>query len=206
MQNKIMKILKRGAEAVLYKTDGSLIKNRIKKNYRIAQIDSQLRRQRTKLEARLLSEARRAGVATPQVFSVEENKIIMEFIDGKRLKELINKTNEKNREWIARSIGSAIGMLHNAGIIHGDLTTSNMIMKGEKIFFIDFGLGSFSKRIEDFAMDLSVLKEALKSTHYKYLNMLWQNIIRSYKEGNPDADKVLARLEEIEKRGRYVRR
>ncbi len=201
-----MKIIKRGAEAVLYRTDGSIVKDRIKKNYRISEIDNELRTQRTRLEARLLSEGRRSGVATPQVFSVEENRIVMEHIEGERLKELINKTDEKSRKWIANLIGISVALLHNAGIIHGDLTTSNMILKGKKIYFIDFGLGSFSKRIEDFATDLSVLKEALKSTHYKYLNSLWQNIIKAYKEKNPNAEKVLAQLENIEKRGRYVKR
>lgn len=201
-----MKIIKRGAEAVLYKTDSQVVKNRIKKNYRIAEIDEPLRKQRTKIEARLLSEARRAGIATPQVFSVEENKINMEYIRGERLKELLNSCNNKKRIMLAREIGSAIALLHNSGVIHGDLTTSNMILKGEKIFFIDFGLGGFSKRIEDFAMDMSVLKEALKSTHYRYLNMLWQNIVKAYKEKNHDAGVVLRRLEGIEKRGRYAKR
>ncbi len=201
-----MKIIKRGAEAVLYKMDSQIIKDRIKKNYRIAELDNELRRQRTKLEARLLSEARRSGVATPQVFSVEENRIVMEHIEGERLKELINKTDEKSRKWIANHIGISVALLHNSEIIHGDLTTSNMILEGKKIYFIDFGLGSFSKRIEDFATDLSVLREALKSMHYKYLNSLWQNIIKAYKEKNPNADATLKQLEQIEKRGRYVER
>lgn len=201
-----MEIIKRGAEAVLYKSGSSLIKDRIKKNYRISEIDSELRKHRTTLEAKLLSESRRSGVAAPQVFSVENCKITMEFIKGERLKEFLKCCDSDQRIEIAGMIGRAVAALHNNGIVHGDLTTSNMILKNKKVYFIDFGLGEFSRRIEDLATDLSVLKEALKSTHYKYLNTLWNNIIKAYKEKNPDADKVLMRLEEIEKRGRYVKR
>jgi len=96
--------------------------------------------------------------------------------------------------------------MHKNGIVHGDLTTSNMILKNNKIYFIDFGLGEFSKRIENFAIDLSVLKEAFKSTHFKHLNLLWQSFIKGYKQTNDKSKEVLESLNEIEKRGRYVKR
>ena len=203
-----MKIIKRGAEAVLYLDNSHLVKERVKKSYRLAQIDERLRKLRTRKEARLLSEAKRLGVETPNMFAVDENnfKITMEFVDGKRLKEFLNETDDKNREKTAEKIGKAVGLLHKNGIIHGDLTTSNMILKNDKIYFIDFGLGDFSKRIENQAVDLSVLKEAFKSTHFKHLNLLWESFIKGYKQTNNNFNKVLDTLNDIEKRGRYVKR
>lgn len=206
------KVIARGAEAVLYrkKLDGqqALVKERIKKSYRLPEIDSELRLQRTRREARLLSEARRRGVLTPKVFSVDEKgcRIIMEFIKGKRLKELFNEVSEKEAAGIAENVGAQIGVMHSGGIVHGDLTTSNMILSEGKIYFVDFGLGEFSQRIEDFATDMSVLKEAIKSTHFKRLALLWNGVVKGYKSTNPNSESVLKRIEDIEKRGRYSKR
>jgi TP53 regulating kinase-like protein len=203
-----MKIIKRGAEAVLYLDKDKLVKERIKKNYRLSQIDTELRKSRTKREAKLISEAGRCGVNTPRIFSVDEegSKISMEYINGKRLKEFLNETDDKNRRKVAEEIGKSVGLLHKYGIAHGDLTTSNMILKDKKIYFIDFGLGEFTKRSESLAVDLSVLKEAFKSTHFKHLNLLWNSFIKGYKQTNDSFNKVLDTLDDIEKRGRYVKR
>ena len=203
-----MKIIKRGAEAILYLDDSNLIKERVKKSYRVPQIDEKLRKLRTRKEANLISRAKRIGVETPNIISVDEKnyKIKMDFIDGKRLKEFINETDDINRRKVAEEIGKSIGLLHKNGIVHGDLTTSNMILKDDKIFFIDFGLGEFSNRIENQATDLSVLKEAFKSTHFKHLNLLWENLIKGYKQTNSNFNKVLDTLDDIENRGRYVKR
>ncbi len=200
-----MKIIKRGAEAILYLENNQLVKERIKKGYRINELDNEIRKYRTREESRLLSGARRCGVETPKIFSVDEKgfKIIMEFVDGERLKELINENPEKGVK-LAEDIGKSVGLIHCHGIVHGDLTTSNMIYKNNKIFFIDFGLGEFSQRTEDFGVDLAVLREAFKSTHFKYLNDLWNNFIKGYKQTNPKWEKVFKALEDIEKRGRYV--
>ena len=203
-----MKIIKRGAEAVLYIEDSFLVKERVKKSYRLSEIDEKLRKLRTRKEAKLLNEAKRIGVETPKIFSIDEKgfKIFMEFIDGKRLKEFFNETDDKNRKWVAEDVGKSVGLLHKNGIVHGDLTTSNMILKDNKIFFIDFGLGDFSNRIENHAVDLSVLREAFKSTHFKHIDLLWERFIKGYKQTNDKFNKVLDTLNDIEKRGRYVKR
>lgn len=200
-----MNIIKRGAEAILYKEGEELVKDRIKKSYRIKEIDDPLRKQRTNSEARLLSEARRAGVSAPKVFSVEENKIKMEFIDGTRIKELIYQ-EDSDKGSIAEQIGKSVGLLHSHNIVHGDLTTSNMIMHDGKIYFIDFGLGFQTSRIEDFGIDLSVFKEALKSTHIVHLALLWERFISGYVQTNSNSKLILNALENIETRGRYIRR
>jgi len=103
-------------------------------------------------------------------------------------------------------VGRLIGKLHSAGIIHGDLTTSNMIMKDGKLYFIDFGLGFFSRKLEDQGTDLKLLKEALKSTHFKIMDVCWKNILKGYRTEYPKAEMVLKRVEDIEKRARYKQR
>jgi len=205
-----MQILKRGAEAILYlDSEKNLVKERIKKSYRLPQIDSKLRAERTRAEARLINEASRAGVSVPRVFDVDEKemKIVMEFLEGARLKEIFNSEIARvEKENLAEKIGESVGKLHSHSLVHGDLTTSNLIFHNNKIFFIDFGLGFQSSRPEDFATDLSVLKEALKSTHFKDLNSLWEQIILGYRKTFPEAEKVFKALENIELRGRYVER
>ena len=102
-----MKLIKQGAEAKLFlsKKDGQkiLIKDRIKKNYRISQIDEKIRKSRTSQEFNLLSEARRNRVPTPKILDVDKknHKIIMEFIEGERIKELLNKSDKKSIKKLA---------------------------------------------------------------------------------------------------------
>jgi Kae1-associated kinase Bud32 len=207
-----MKLIKQGAEAKLFldKIDDQdvIIKDRIKKKYRIKQIDEKIRKSRTSLEYNLLTSAKRAGVPTPKIIEIDKknHKIIMEYIDGERIKELLNESDRKTIEKICFEIGKLVGRLHKRGIIHGDLTTSNMILRGEYIYFIDFGLGFFSGKIEDQGTDLKLLLEALKSTHFKILGLCWNNIIKGYKEEYENSEQVLKKIEEIQKRARYMKR
>lgn len=205
-----MEVVRRGAEAILYlgtfEGQKVLVKERTRKSYRIPEIDSRLRKQRIRGEVKLITEARKCGVMTPQIFHVDENefKIFMEFVEGIRIKEFLNEPGKV--EDICREIGRSIGKLHSHDIIHGDLTTSNMILKGGKVYFIDFGLGEFSKRIEDKAVDLNLLYEALRSTHYKILDTCWNEILIGYSEEYGKSEEVLRQIKEIEKRARYAKR
>lgn len=207
-----MEIIYRGAESIIYldKYEGkkALVKERIKKGYRINEIDQKLRKERTRKEVNLLRRAREVGVFTPQVLHVDEkdHKIIMEFIDGIRIKEFLNSANEDEIKKVCFEIGKLIGKLHSNKIVHGDLTTSNMILKEGKIYFIDFSLGNFSNRIEDYGVDLNLLYEALKSTHFKILKICWDSIVNGYKAEFKDSEKVFKKIEEIEKRARYMER
>lgn len=206
-----MQILKRGAEAILYLEkigeEKVLVKERIKKGYRINELDFRLRKSRTRKEVKLLNEARKIGVMTPKIFEVDEKsgKIVMEFVDGILIKEYFDFAKKEEIEKVCFEIGKAIAKLHLAGIIHGDITTSNMILKNGDIYFVDFGLGEFSNRIESKAVDLRLLREAINATHSKILEICWKNILKGYKEYK-DANKVLMQLEEIRKRARYVER
>jgi Kae1-associated kinase Bud32 len=210
-------IIAQGAEAVIRKDGGAIVKDRVGKGYRIKEIDSALRKKRTKLEARLIREARRSGVMTPQVVEENEFSIKMDFVSGKRLKEFVNGRNFRT---VAKRVGSAVALLHNYNIIHGDLTTSNMIVnKGKSdgvspqqrkestdnfsIYFIDFGLGFFSQRAEDKATDLHVLKEAITATHFDIAERFWAAVLDAYVRNYEGNGKVIKALSKIEKRGRY---
>ncbi|MBI4170435.1 MAG: Kae1-associated serine/threonine protein kinase [Candidatus Aenigmarchaeota archaeon] len=199
-----MQILSRGAEAVLYVgDDGALVKERVKKGYRLHAIDNNLRKKRTRGEAKLMREARRAGVSTPQIREEGEYSIKMDFIDGRKVRDILSNKNMKE---LCEKIGEATGRMHSYDIIHGDLTTSNMIFSAGKVFFIDFGLGFQSRRTEDKAVDLRLLKQALDSTHYNIAEKAWKIILKAYERNNSDAGKVIKTLQEIEKRGRYAKR
>ncbi|HLD57639.1 MAG TPA: KEOPS complex kinase/ATPase Bud32 [archaeon] len=211
-----MKILNRGAEAILYLEEKGgrkvLVKERIQKNYRVKQLDSKLRKDRTGWEVGLLDKAKRNGLPVPRVLDSTDYKIEMEFLDGEKLKDVLNKKSKKEAAEIARQIGSTVANLHSVGIVHGDLTTSNMILGSKEegrvrgtvgsLYLIDFGLGKNSAKVEDQATDLYLLYEAIKSTHFEILDLVWKNILEGY-EGHPKYKEVMKRFGEIAKRRRY---
>ncbi|RLF94795.1 Kae1-associated kinase Bud32, partial [Thermococci archaeon] len=186
-----------------------VIKKRIKKGYRLKEIDLHLRRSRTILESRLIHEAKKY-IRTPTIFEIDRDEcyIVMEYVEGERVKELLEKVNSEKREEICLKIGNMVGKLHKNGIIHGDLTTSNMIYRLNEIYLIDFGLGEFSREIEKQGVDMHLLKEALQSTHYKYFLEDFETVMKGYAYivGNEKKKEILKRINEIEKRGRYVQR
>lgn len=198
-----MEILQIGAEAVIYKDGKRVIKRRVEKRYRIKELDEKIRRRRTKREAKLMEDARRVGVLTPKIIDVKNFEIVMEYIHGKKVKDILNKVDNKKRKFICETIGKYVGKLHSFDIIHGDLTTSNFLIRGNEIYLIDFGLGFYSSRIEDKATDLRLLYEVLKSTHFKILKDIWKIILNSYKRTFADAEKIIERLEKIKSRVRY---
>lgn len=204
-----MNLIRKGAEANLYLAEFKelyfpwnqekiLIKKRISKGYRVPELDYELRLRRTLHEAKLLHEAKKY-VNTPFVYEVNQKEciIVMEYVEGVRAKEKLNTD-------IAFKIGLNISRLHTGGIIHGDITTSNIIVKLNNIYFIDFGLGEFTEEIEAQAVDLHLLKQTLKSTHHAHWKNLWNSIVKGYQKEN--AAFILERIADIEKRGRYIKR
>lgn len=209
-----MEVVARGAEAVLYADvlEGRkvLVKERVRKGYRLPRIDERLRRERTNHEVKLLTDARAAGVPTPQLLDVDmaSSKITMEFVEGERVKELLEHARPAQAEKTCEQIGESVGKLHSRGITHGDLTTSNMIVQKDtgRIYFIDFGLGGYSKRVEDKAVDMKLLHDALKAAHYKILKRCWRSIVEGYRRAYKNAEEVIEQIEEIEGRMRYAER
>ncbi len=177
----------KGAEAIvkLGKLIGKkvVIKDRIPKKYRIEEIDQRLRKERTKKEARLLHKAKLSGVRCPTVLEVEEFRLVLELLPGKR----------KMNKDIAYKAGEILAKLHDAGIIHGDFTVANLLYDRKILSVIDFGLGFFSTEIEHKAIDVFTM---INSTPYQ------KSFLDGYKKHN-DYKKVLDRMEIIKKRTRY---
>lgn len=196
------KLIAHGAEAKLFRFENRLVKERIKKSYRLKQIDEKIRKFRTKREAKMLQKLD----FVPKVLDVDDKKKIieMDFIDGKLVKNILDKLSTKKREEICRKIGENIAKLHNLDIIHGDLTTSNFIFN-KKVYFIDFGLSFVSNRIEDKAVDLHLLKQALESKHYRHFEECFDFVLDGYKKVK-DFEKIINRLGKVESRGRYKRK
>ena len=196
-------IISQGAEAVLRKDKNTIIKDRIPKSYRLPILDERLRRQRTKREAKLLQKASKL-IPVPEVIeSDDKEKITMQFIKGEKLSDSLDKM--KNKIEVCKMIGKNIAKLHDNNIIHGDLTTSNMIYskKENKLYFIDFGLGFESfKGAEDKAVDLHLIKQALEAKHFKFYESFFNAVLEGYKTSK-HATETLKRLQLVEKRGRY---
>ena len=193
------KVIAQGAEAILIRQGNKLIKERIKKNYRHPILDEKLRKLRTRKEAKLLNSVS----FSPNVINSDDKKmtIEMEFIDGKLIKNILDNLTKKQQQEICKEIAKNIEELHSKNIIHGDLTTSNMILKKNKVYFIDFGLGYNSEKTEDKAVDLKLLKQALDSKHYKHSDFLFNEILKNY-----NIKEVKERLKKVEQRGRYKRK
>jgi len=160
-------------------------------------------------EPHIIHKAKEAGVPTPTIFmvNVAEANIIMEFVEGKQVKEVLDNVSKEERLSLCALIGRMIGRLHNHGIIHGDLTTSNMILTSYgKVVFVDFGLSERSIELEPKGVDLHLMKRTLHSTHYKHAKESYKAVMEGYAEsvGAEEAKKVTAKIREIEKRGRYV--
>lgn len=214
-----MTLMKKGAEANLHLEDFSevlhpagtgqvIVKHRISKRYRVPQLDLQLRESRTALEAKLFADAKVAGVPTPAVYEVDRvgMRIVMEFIEGKQVKLVLDRLNPAERRKLCQLIGRQIARLHRAGIVHGDLTTSNMILTREgRVFFVDFGLGEYNPSLEARGVDLHLLKRALQSIHFRITDEAYRAVLAGYRrEFGKGAGEVIERAEEIERRGRYI--
>jgi len=200
------KIIAQGAEAILIRQDGKLIKRRIHKGYRSIELDKKIRTGRTRREAKILEKAH-GIIPVPKIISVNEktSEIDMGYVEGKKLSDHLDDFESKQALEICRMMGQNIAKLHNHGLMHGDLTTSNMIFseKEKKLYFIDFGLGFHSERAEDKAVDLHLLKQALESRHFKKWEAYFKEVMKSYGKECKESRRVLAQFKKVEARGRY---
>ncbi len=189
-----------GAEAVIRLNGNEVVKERISKSYRHPEIDEDLRKTRTRREAKVISKLKEAGVPCPELKEMDDSemKVVMEFIDGDKVRDVLHNNPEK----LGEEIGEILGKMHNANIIHHDLTTSNMILRNEKIHFIDFGLSFFSQKAEDKAVDIHLLDRAMESYHHKIYPACFDAAIRGYKKSCATHSEVLSRFEQVKSRGR----
>ncbi|MFX1474556.1 MAG: KEOPS complex kinase/ATPase Bud32 [Promethearchaeota archaeon] len=205
-------VLAKGAEAMLFLEQWYGIrvvrKHRIPKSYRVESLDKRLRHERTIREARTINVAKRAGVPTPIIYSVnlETATIIMEYIEANRLMEHLETLSSSKQQKVFKQIGKSVALLHHTHICHGDLTTSNMLLHTSgKVYFIDFGLATTTHSIEDYGTDIHLLRRALNSTHHTS----WRECFNAFKDGYQNeygrgASRIFRQVEAIESRGRYI--
>ncbi|GAB7322300.1 hypothetical protein MBLNU13_g03278t1 [Cladosporium sp. NU13] len=223
-------LITQGAEALLYRTTfltpstPAALKIRPTKPWRHPALDKRLTRQRVLAEARVLLKCAKEGVRVPAVLGVswEEGWVAAEWIEGPTVKAAVRGRRvegegaEEGLRALMRRIGGAVGRLHAVGVVHGDLTTSNMMLAPEKggaagegegglegeIVLIDFGLAAQTVQEEDRAVDLYVLERAFGSTHPREEGMFGE-VLEGYREAFPKGSKgTLRRLEDVRMRGR----
>jgi N6-L-threonylcarbamoyladenine synthase/protein kinase Bud32 len=204
-----------GAEATVVLEDGIVTKRRLPREYRHERLDARLRRERTRIEARLTSQARRKGVPTPVLRDVdpEEGVLVFEHVGDADLRDDLTEAH-------VRAVGRHLATIHDAGFVHGDPTTRNVRVSREvsdtrtsepvsasaastdRTYLIDFGLGYFTDDPEDYAMDLHVLEQSLTGTADN-AEPLIDAARKAYRAESDTAETVLERLREIGDRGRY---
>lgn len=202
----VFRKIAQGAEAVITADSKIVSKQRVQKRYRHPMLDILLRRQRSRHEARMMQRLHDMGFPVPEILSVDEKEsaISMEFVKGKLVKDLL----ATNPSGLSREIGKNVAALHSADIIHGDLTTSNMIrsVKDGRVHFIDYGLSFISLKEEDKAVDLFMLRKGLEAKHYDIADDCFRAVVESYKKNYLRSSAVLERLAKVEKRGRHKKR
>ena len=157
----------------------------------------------------MIRSAKRAGVGAPYLFFVdtESSTLVMEFVDGQRMKDLVSQIPAKETAALFELLGAGVANLHRAGIMHGDLTTANVLRRDGKLVFVDFGLSVHSSRVEDHAVDLRLIKETIVGAHSDVAQHAISSLFEGYGRGvgAKRAGAVLRQLRSIERRGRYAR-
>lgn len=213
-----------GAEAEVWKGTWfgtqAVRKQRRPRSWRHPDLDHRLGVRRMISEARLLIRSRKAGLSVPAVLDLdyEGGQLVLEHLSGKPLIDVLNAPDgdADDVEATLRRVGEAVRMLHREAITHGDLSTNNVLIEGEQIHLIDFGLASIEYDVERFGIDLHVLDEILGASHPQWQGAIdW--VIEGYLEAEaqcgpapvlqggtiPTAREVHARLEDIRTRVRY---
>lgn len=205
----VKKLICQGAEAKIFFDGENILKYRISKKYRHPIIDNKIRFSRTRREARILFKAHKFGINVPNVLnfnekksiSLEKDKILLEYIDGEKLSDFLEFYSRSKQDKIMELFGKQVELLHENNIVHSDLTTSNVIFSKKEIYIIDFGLSYISRKIEDKAVDIHLLKQALNAKHYNNFDKLYKSFRKGY---NPyEKNRIFDQLEKVESRGRY---
>ena len=171
-------------------------------------IDANIRKERTIKEASAIRDGKIAGARLPSILGLdlERSTIIMTFIDGLLARDTIDTMSNSRRASLLEELGRQVGYLHSAGITHGDLTTSNIIVPAdEKPFMVDFGMARKSTDREDHGSDLHLLQRSLIATHALDAASSLRRVSKGYREvvGEEMARSSLRKAAEIARRGRY---
>jgi len=206
-----METIALGAESIIYKVrrwDRPLIlKWRQTKPYLFRDIDSQLNRLRTGRECKMLTMARTLGVPTPAVYSVDlvNHTILMDYIEGTQFKQIVDTLSSTRLSQLCHLFGRLIAFLHRGDIVHGDPTTSNLIVDDDfRLWMVDFGLSEMNATVEMKGVDLHLLRRALETTHWDLEDIMLKATLEGYTQTlEEDANDILSRMNEIRERGRY---
>ena len=207
------RLLYRGAEADVIRGEwqglDAVYKVRVPLPYRHPALDETIRRQRTIREAEMLHQAKGAGVRAPYVYDVDVpgSTLVMEFVEGTRVKDLLHGAGKGDVGPVFYEFGRNTALLHAAGIMHGDLTTANVVQRGGQLVFLDFGLSVRTERVEDQAVDLRLIKETLVGAHASISQEALESLTGGYASvlGDARTRAVFKQLRGIERRGRYAR-
>lgn len=207
-----------GAEAVLvsgrFLGRPAVLKMRRPKGYRHPELEASIRSGRTRAEARALRDARAAGVRTPAVLDADtrEGRLVLEMVEGPTVRAALDGLSPEDRRRVAFALGSSLGAIHAAGMVHGDPTTSNFILErlegqGSPVLAVlDISLGGRADGVEERGVDLRLLSEAFESTHHLHSD-LFQVVMDGYVASFPrGAEEAMERMAAIASRGRYVSR
>ncbi|MHA2501279.1 MAG: KEOPS complex kinase/ATPase Bud32 [Candidatus Kariarchaeaceae archaeon] len=201
----VKEVIALGAEARIYETSlfgvPILGKERFPKTYRSEQIDFKLRKERSTQEARILLLAFGHHLPVPRLLDIDTSTwtLFMEYLPHAAIKDQMQIIDLGS---IFSKIGEIIAKFHGLDIIHGDLTTSNILVEQDDVRIIDFGLGYISPQIEDKAVDLLVLKHTLESTHSAAAAEALEALLAGYRRNNGD-ESIIRRMTQIENRVRY---
>jgi TP53 regulating kinase and related kinases len=202
----------KGAEAELssltVNSYSVVVKHRVAKKYRNPVLDKRIRKERTLTESFILHEAKKAGVRVPSIIGIEPeiDTIIMTRIDGPVLRDRLDGMSWKEANAVFELLGEQIGRLHSAGIVHGDLTTSNVILSTPNTpFLVDFGMARHSVEPEDRGVDLHLFQRSLTASHTQNIGSIEKHLLKGYRHGAGEktAKTTLAKTREIARRGRY---
>lgn len=220
-------LISQGAEARIWKIPNyfpnntfAIGKERFRKSYRHPDLDAKLNKQRCHLEAKCMAKGRKGGVLTPTIYGVHPPMLYMEYIPGLTVREWLEQRQQQQQQQslfaydssLATRMGRLVATLHNTGTVHGDLTTSNMMLghdnddnngDNDSLYLIDFGLARGSTNPEELAVDLYVLERAIGSTHPQLQETSFlEDIMTEYKAVSHKSDAVLQRLSQVRLRGR----
>ncbi len=205
------KIIALGAEAALIKHTflgmPAVYKVRLPKPYRDPKLDLRLRSERTVTEAKIIHDLRLAGLPVPALYyvSLSEGLIVMEYVEGDLLRDLINRRVSGYAD-LVRELGKVIALMHGLGVVHGDITTSNVVVREGTPYVIDFGLAKYSSELEDIGVDVHLFIRAVESTHYDVMEEVITAFFEGYASiaGEERVKEIKEKVREIRLRGRYV--
>jgi TP53 regulating kinase-like protein len=207
-------LIARGAEAEIYVADflgiKVVVKKRVSKPYRNPIFNKMFIESRTRTEAKVLSELYLAGLPVPSVILVDEEGgvIVMEYVEGSRLSDILGTLPRETIIDISGSIGKYAALMHNMEIYHGDFTLANILFtRSSSIVIIDFGLAGYSTDIEEYAIDLHLMSRSIEALYPEFSEIFTKNMFEKYKEYSKiGGENVIRKVSEIRARGRYVNR